>query len=327
MGRVTRALEEPPVSLGTADSRLIGTACCLFAAVGYTVCNICLRRLAETAPLAWTMFVRELVGMLAVAPWVLWGLRRGMRCLPDARSFRALVASASAAELVGNLGLLWAFRVIGLSVAIPVALGVSLASSAVLGWLVLGERVSRRSTLALGMLIGAIVLLKLGADQGPRLSEAGTVDRLLAIAIAVAGGCSYAWLSVSMRQAAVAGAPLPGIALVATGTGVVVLGPVGLWQSGLGGLMALPLPEVSLMLVAGALNLAAFLAIAKGLHLTTIVHANLLSASQVAMAAVAGMLLFEETPNGWIVLGVVLTLVSMVLVERPAVNEEPLAGV
>lgn len=327
MGRVTRALEEPPVSLGTPDSRVIGTACCLFAAVSYTMANICLRSLADTAPAVWTICVRELVGVLAVTPWFLWGLRRGVRCLPDSRSLRPLIVSAAAAELVGNVGLQWAFQVIGLSVAMPVAIGVSLAVSAVLGWLVLGERVTRRSTLAVGMLVVAIVILKLGADQGPQLTEAGILRGLLAIAVSVAGGCSFAWLSVAMRQAAVTGTPLPGIALVVTGTGVLLLGPLSLWQYGPAGLVAVPLREMSLMLLTGALNLAAFLAIAKGLHLTTIVHANLVSASQVAMAAVAGMVLFGEASNRWIVLGIVLTLVSMIQVERPAANEEPLTGV
>jgi drug/metabolite transporter, DME family len=327
MGPVTRALDEPPVALGTADPMVLGTACCVFAALGYTVTNICLRSLAETAPVAWTVCVRELVGMAGVAPWILWSLWRGVRCLPDCRSLGVLVAAGLATELVGNLGLMWALGVIGLSVAIPIVLGGSLVFSAALGWLVLGERVSRRSCLALAVLIVSIVVLKLGADQGPRLLEVGPTKVLLAVAVTVAAGGSYAWLSVAVRSAAMAGTPLPGIVLVITGMGIVTLGPFSLWQLGPAGLWATPPREMSLMLLAGAVNFVSFLAIAKGLHLTTVVHANVLSASQAAMAAVAGILLFGETPNGWIVLGVVLTVVGMVFVERPSSGEDVMAGV
>lgn len=329
MGPVTRALEDPPVALGTIDPKVIGTAFCLFAAVGYTGTNICLRYLADSdiTPLAWTMFLRELLGMLGVTPWLLWNWRRGARCWPDAASFWSLAAAGVASEVIGNLGIIWALRVVGLSVAVTVALGVSLTSSAVLGWLVLGERVSRRSALALGMVIVAIVLLKFGADREARLLETGPLWGFLAVAVCVAGGCCYAWLSVSMRKAAMAGAPPPTIAFIATGSGVLTLGPLALWQSGPQGLATIPSHEMNLILLAGTLNIVAFLAMTKGLHLTSTVHANLLSATQVAMAAVAGIVLFKETPNGVIFLGLVLALLGMVLVERPADDEETLSGV
>ena len=54
-----------------------------------------------------------------------------------------------------------------------------------------------------------------------------------------------------------------------------------------------------------------------GLQRTTVVHANVVSASQVAMAAVAGMALFREPPNPWLVLGVGLTIVGICAVRSP----------
>ena len=71
------------------------------------------------------------------------------------------------------------------------------------------------------------------------------------------------------------------------------------------------------MLAAGTLNLIGFLGITKGLELTTVVRANLLNASQVAMAAVAGTLLFGEPFTRWLFAGVCLTIVGVVLIDRP----------
>ena len=55
------------------------------------------------------------------------------------------------------------------------------------------------------------------------------------------------------------------------------------------------------------------------------VHANVVNASQVAMAAVAGMALFREPPNPWVLLGVGLTIVGHLWIDRPAeaVDEIP----
>ena len=69
---------------------------------------------------------------------------------------------------------------------------------------------------------------------------------------------------------------------------------------------------------AGVFNLIGFLAIIHGLQRTTVVHANVVSASQVAMAAVAGMALFHEPPNPWLLLGVGLTIAGILRFDRPA---------
>ncbi len=72
------------------------------------------------------------------------------------------------------------------------------------------------------------------------------------------------------------------------------------------------------MLAAGTLNLIAFIAIAKGLELTTAVHANMLNASQVAMCSVAGVLLFPEKPSWALLFGVSLTIAGTLLIAPPA---------
>ena len=72
------------------------------------------------------------------------------------------------------------------------------------------------------------------------------------------------------------------------------------------------------MYAAGFFNLLGFVAIIKGLQLTTVVHANVVNASQVALAAIAGILLFNEPRNPWLILGVGLTALGVVLIDRPS---------
>ena len=75
------------------------------------------------------------------------------------------------------------------------------------------------------------------------------------------------------------------------------------------------------MLAAGAANLLGFISITKGLQWTTIVRANMLNASQVAIGALAGLMLFKEPASPWLFLGVLLTVFGICLIDRPLVEE------
>jgi drug/metabolite transporter (DMT)-like permease len=61
------------------------------------------------------------------------------------------------------------------------------------------------------------------------------------------------------------------------------------------------------MLLAGLCNAAAFLTLTLALQLAGLVYVNALNASQTAMAAVAGVVVFGEAVTPWLVLGVLLT--------------------
>jgi multidrug transporter EmrE-like cation transporter len=79
------------------------------------------------------------------------------------------------------------------------------------------------------------------------------------------------------------------------------------------------------MTAAGVFNFVAFLALAKALQLTTVVYVNALNASQVAMAAVAGVVLFRESSSPALALGVILTIGGLMLM-RPARPERRTLG-
>ena len=88
---------------------------------------------------------------LLVGPWLALCLR-GQRVLPRGRILLLLILTGLATELIGNIGSFWALAIIGLSVEIPVVVGVTITSATLLGRIFLGERVSPRSFLALAIL-------------------------------------------------------------------------------------------------------------------------------------------------------------------------------
>jgi drug/metabolite transporter (DMT)-like permease len=95
------------------------------------------------------------------------------------------------------------------------------------------------------------------------------------------------------------------------------LGPLSLWRLGGPALLATPPRQLSMMLLSGVLNLVGFFCLSRGLQLASVVQANVLNASQVAMAAMAGFVIFGERPGIAAIYGILLTIVGMVLVERP----------
>ena len=103
------------------DPVLLGTTCCIASALGYTAANVCLRILADHAQLAWAICVKESVTVALVGPWLLWRAYRGLPALPPRRALAALVLVGLAVQLIGNLGVIWAMSVVGLSVTIPAA--------------------------------------------------------------------------------------------------------------------------------------------------------------------------------------------------------------
>jgi drug/metabolite transporter (DMT)-like permease len=218
-----------------------------------------------------------------------------------------------------------------------------LTASALLGLGFLGERVSRRSILAIGLLLAALVLLGAATcATGPAGVAGGGAERLagaelaggslkldpshslsgpmllaLGIAAPCLAGAIYAVLTTTIRHAVTSAVPIGTIVFITTLMGVLSLGPLSAYRLGARQLLATPPEQIAWMAAAGTLNLIAFLAITKGLHLTTVVHANVLNASQVAIAAVAGTLLFAEPLTPWLLAGVALTILGVVLIDPP----------
>jgi drug/metabolite transporter, DME family len=316
---VSSSLSHPrtgPLGLSPA---LAGAACCVVSALGYTAANICLRRLdvLHCDP-AWAICNKELVSVLVVGPWLAVQALRGLPTLPWGRPLAILVAVGLATQLGGNVGVQWAFGIVGLAVMIPALNSFLLTSAAILGWVLLGERVSRRSAAAISLLLVALALLGIGAAGAGHSMAASPLEVTAAIGVAGLAGIIFALLSISIRHCVTGTTRLSAVVLIITGMGVLSLGPISACRLGMPQLLSTPPEHFAWMAGAGIFNLIAFSAISKALQLTTVVHVNMVNASQVALAAVAGIMIFGERPNPWLILGIALTIGGIFLFSRPA---------
>ena len=301
----------------------IGTACCLLSALGYTAANICLRQSAamEIDP-AWVICIKEAVAVAVVGPWLLLQLLRGRRFALPARALAVLVVAGLGVQLLGNLNLQWALGVVGLAISMPVVFGAMLIGSALIGLLVFRETLPPRSALAVALVMVSIAFLGTGAaraegSQGA-LPAAGVPLVLLGIAAAGLCGITFATLGAAIRYSAGARVPVIVTVLVVTGMGFVSLSAVTLVRLGPEQMLQTDPAALAWMVASGVFNLLAFALIIKGLQLTTLVHANVLNVSQAALGAVAGMVLFREPHNPWLLAGIGLTLVGIAIFRPPA---------
>jgi drug/metabolite transporter (DMT)-like permease len=246
---------------------------------------------------------------------------RGKAVFPPKREMAILLAVGAAVQLIGNMGFLWSMSKVGLAVTIPANSSTQLVICAIFGWLILGERVSFRSKWAIAILIVALALLGAGLATADARStvEAGSssFSAILGVAVACIAGTSFASLSIAMRRSMTLRIPQSTLLLFVAGVGVATMWPLSIYRVGIDGLLATTPTMWLWLLGAGVFNLIGFFGFAKGLELTSVVHASVLSASQVAMAAAIGMVCFGEPRDAWLILGVLMTVLGIVLIDRP----------
>ena len=312
--------------LPSSENRLAfsGAAFCLVSALAYTAVNICMRQLtALRCDPMWAVFNRELVTTLVVWPWLIYRALRGRPTLPGGRTMVRLLLVGLLIQVIGNVCNQWALGVVGLAVTVPVVFGVAIASGALLGRAWLAEKVSLRSAAAITVLLASLVLLGIGAEAvepsiGADARASDSLWLLLGVGAAGLAGATFSPLNIVIRHSVTRTTVPSAVAFLIPLTGAVSLGPLSIWRLGTEPWWNTPWQQFGLMSAAGVFNLIAFLALIHGLQRTTIVHANMISASQVAMAALAGMLLFCEPPNPWLLAGIGLTMAGILAIDRPA---------
>jgi drug/metabolite transporter (DMT)-like permease len=312
---------------------LSGTALCVIAALTYTVANICLRRLSELGcDPVWTICVKESIAVFVVGPWLLWQALQGRKTLPDRFTLLLLIAVGLLTELFGNLSWQWAVGVVGIAVTVPASFGLSITGGAILGWLFLKERVSWQSAVAIAVIWVALGFLGAGANSVNATPEtasgglAGPMQAILGIAAASLSGVVFAILGIASCYSVRHSTPPVIVGFWIMLMGLVSLGPLSVYRLGVPQLLATTPEQMVLMFVAGIFNLIGFTALFTGMQRTTVVQANVTNASQVAFAAVAGMLLFHELPNIWLVLGIILTIIGILGGGQLSQEDEPIIG-
>ena len=201
---------------------------------------------------------------------------------------------------------------------VPLCSGTMIIAASALGRIWLGEGVTPRSALALSILITAIVVLSFGAERAPDQAELTTADAPVTVALAAAclSGVAYAVLNVNIRRLVTGAMQMPVVLATVSSMGVISLGLASIWNLGWGVVAETDLADVGVMFIAGVFNAIGFFTLTKALQLVSIVQVNAVSASQSAMAALAGVAIFGESLTASLACGVTLTIIGLALVDR-----------
>jgi len=329
---VTLLARDPAARSVGFDPILLGTLFNVVSALGYTAANICLRDAARTCDPVWVSCVKA--APTALLAWLLIGRRAavGLPALPSLRLLPALVGTALLMQLGGNISFQWALPILGLTLTVPLVFGTLILGGALAGRVYLGEPIGTRTALAMIVLMAAIGVLSWGAD-GSRQAADGQAATLLsegpepllhpdadahpwiitaAVIVTCFSGFCYAACNVLIRRLAGTVLPLSATLMVMS------MGLITLCRIGWTGVTATTAHEWTAMLLAGAFNALAFFSLGSALERTPLTRTNLINASQVALSAGAGIILFGEQPTTAIVLGIVLTVLGLTLLRRRA---------
>lgn len=294
----------------------------LLSALGYTGANVFLRSLVQS-DVIWVSAMKASPLVVLAGPWLLIQLARGRETLPAPRVLVTLALAALVGQLGGNVSFQWSLGVVGMALSVPLCLGSLILSGAVLGRIFLGEPLTGRTWISITVLVTAIAVLSFGADEArqavaetmPTAEPASFWHLAAGVAAASLSGLAYSVLGVVIRYG-VKGQASRSVTLLTVGlVGVLSLGSMSLWRIGWDGMWSTSGREMTLMLMAGLFNAAAFLALASALKLTNVVYVNALNATQAAMAALAGILFFQEALSGQLTFGIVLTVIGLVLMK------------
>jgi drug/metabolite transporter (DMT)-like permease len=296
----------------------LGIVCGFISAVFYTLSNISLRHSVAADPL--------LVAAIKAAPTVicltpfLFVIKLSGR--PIATSPH-LIPRFILVSLIGQVGGNGSFQValakIGLAASVPITLGSLLIGSAIMGRLILGERVQRRTAVAITILIVAVITLS-QSGQPASLTGVDAADavwqRLLGAGCAVLSGMCFAVFSSTMRLVMQRGMQGTTAMWISGIVGSTALFAIVAAMGGLANLSEMPPTLWWSMGSAGVFNFLAFIAITTAMRALPIVAVHLLNASQVAMAATAGVVLFAEPLSGSLMLGILLTICGLLVLAR-----------
>jgi drug/metabolite transporter (DMT)-like permease len=322
--RRSRDLRPP---MGMVGGVLFGLA----SAVLYTAANIALRRCVGIDPFL-VSAVKAGPTVIVLGPFLGWMLSRGETLATSGRMVPRFMFAALVGQFVGNAAFQFSLGMIGLAVAVPITLGTMIVGAAILGRWLLHEPVRLRTAVAMVVLIGSVVVLSLPSGAMTDPSEPSDAGRSAALSsasqvwlgslFAASSGVAYALFGTVMRQALTGGLSAPLTMFISGSVGTVSLWTITFLRNGFGPLAAVETGDWGMMFAAGIFNFTAFVALAVALKALPVVAVNLINASQVAMAALAGIVLFAEPVTASLVIGIALTFAGLGILagnrKRPA---------
>lgn len=333
-----KALNSPPTETSPAsaapgdlaaayDPMIRGTALGLVSALAYTAANIALRDLSSTEGVVWAMWVSSVKAVpcfLVSVLLVTFRRLKGLQSLPPRRKLLPLVAAALMMQFGGNAAFTWSLSKVGLILTVPITFSTLISGSAVLGWIFLGDQINKRTLVSILLLLLSIVCLSVAADSS--FPNAPFTTILSGMLLAGLAGLSYGTNSIVIRQFLGGQYSVSSILIIMSTCGVFVLGSLAFALMGPDRISQIEPAQWNSMVWAGLANAVAFYAISSALRHIPAVRANLLNASQTAMCAVAGVLLFQEHLTPLLAIGIGLTITGLMLLGIRRAKEQPRDG-
>lgn len=291
------------------------------AAVGYSGANLALRQLAIPNDPGWAVWVTATKAVpAALIAWLMiivqWS--KGQPGLPPARMIWRLILVGLVMQYAGNFMFQWSLSIGGLAITVPVCFSMLIIAGAWMSRLVCGEEITPKTMGAIGILIVAVGVLSSGA--GSATTSMGHADSwqttALAIFSAAVSGIAYGATGVVVRRLVTGTLTIPSSLVVLSTTGAVTMTAHAFLVDGPAKLFELSEGHWPAIIGAGVMNAAAFFAVAGSLKRIPVTFLNILNASQNAMCAIGGVLLFAE-PTTWpLIIGCGLTIFGILLVDR-----------
>ena len=308
----------------------LGTLYCVLSALGYTAFNICLRFVSDKEDSAWINSVQASVGAAVFGAYLTWQAARGRPAIPPWRDVLTLLALGLVTQAGGVLTI-WAMSVVGVSVTGTLQMGVMLAASAMLGLIVLGERVSWPQVAAIVMITASVVFFSTGAQSAGEIAASQPAQHtitpvwtLLGIGAGILGGLAFAVLTVGIRKAVTATTSPEAIVFLINVMGAAAFVPWCIYRLGVDAMIHTPPRNLGVMLAAGAMNLVGFLMVTKSLQMIAVVRVNVINNGLVsALTVAAGIAMFAEPWNRDIAIGILLSIAGTLLISLAAPAVEP----
>lgn len=307
-------------AVGAPLSIIGGSLCGIAAAVLYTCANVALRWCSNVDPFL-VSSIKAVPTVVVLGPVLLVMLFQGRSITTNRSAIPKFALVAVFGQFFGNAAFQVALGIIGLAASVPITLGVLLIGGGIFGRILLGEPLRRKTMLAISTLIAAVVVLSL-SRQPSGISGTGPV--WFGAACAATSGAAFSLFGTIMRQTLNNGVSAPLAMFISGVIGATSLSLFTLTRMDLEAILSTPNDDWWVMSVAGVFNFVAFVALSLALKSLPVVAVNLINASQVAMAAIAGVLIFSEAVTPHLIIGISLTIVGLLILgyRRPTPASE-----
>ena len=298
------------------------------SSIGYSAANVFLRAVDDCDPV-WVSCIKAIPTILVVLPWLVWRYKNVERKICPPNLVLGLVLLSMASHFFGNVGFQWSLNKIGISLAVPICLGVLIVTGALVDWWFLKDRPSGRTIWSMMILISAVVVLSTGGKEAFAQLKA-TLDApdanpyLLALAVGavIVSGINYGFFGAVIKVVGNRGVSQPAIMTIISTTGFIFLLVISAFNGALEVDRNLELEHLFQMTLAGICNAIAFVALVSALKVLSVTRYNLVNASQAALGAICGAVIFHEPVSAWMVGGIMLTVIGLMIMKK---SKEPVS--